>query len=91
MGVFGAFNTACPPSRYWAALRAERNLFVGGMALQVFGWHASRPARSRCSVGLPFFLTGSGLDVTCITMLRSASPGGPATRGEQTPLELRPA
>ena len=51
MGVFGAFNYGLHLFGGYLGGRflSNRNLFVGGMALQVSAAHASRPARSRCS------------------------------------------
>src|SRR5205085_2731841 len=47
-----------------------RNLFVGGMALQVIGCGCiAVGSLVLFYVGLAFFLTGSGLNVTCINMM----------------------
>jgi POT family proton-dependent oligopeptide transporter len=72
MGVFGAFNYGlhlfggCLGGRFLS----NRNLFVGGMVLQVFGCTtiALGTADAMCW-GLALFLTGSGLNVTCINMM----------------------
>jgi POT family proton-dependent oligopeptide transporter len=72
VGVFGAFNYGLHLFGGYLGGRflSNRNLFVGGMVLQVLG--------SACvSVGnvpllywgLALFLTGSGLNVTCINMM----------------------
>ena len=47
MGVFGAFNYGLHLFGGYLGGRflSNRNLFVGGMALQVVGCAASRPAR----------------------------------------------
>src|SRR5881275_286850 len=57
MGVFGAFNYG-------------RHLFGGGMALQVIGCACiAAGSLALFYIGLAFFLTGSGLNVTCINMM----------------------
>lgn len=72
MGVFGAFNYGLHLFGGYLGGRflSNRNLFVGGMVLQVFG--------SACIAGgtvdllywgLALFLTGSGLNVTCLNMM----------------------
>src|SRR6185503_12932939 len=49
---------------------SNRNLFVGGMALQVMGCACvSTGSLALFYVGLALFLTGSGLNVTCINMM----------------------
>src|SRR5437879_2689729 len=49
---------------------SNRNLFVGGMALQVFGCACiATGTLALFYVGLALFLTGSGLNVTCINMM----------------------
>jgi len=72
MGVFGAFNYGLHlfGGYLGGRLLSNRNLFVGGMALQVIGCGCI----ATCSlamfyIGLAFFLTGSGLNVTCINMM----------------------
>lgn len=72
VGVFGAFNYGLHLFGGYLGGRflSNRNLFIGGMVLQMLG--------SACvSVGnvpllywgLALFLTGSGLNVTCINMM----------------------
>ena len=72
MGVFGAFNYGLHLFGGYLGGRflSNRNLFVGGMALQVFGcaWIATGTL-ALFYVGLALFLTGSGLNVTCINMM----------------------
>jgi POT family proton-dependent oligopeptide transporter len=49
---------------------SNRNLFVGGMALQVFGCGCiATGTLALFYLGLALFLTGSGLNVTCINMM----------------------
>src|SRR6266487_6200021 len=49
---------------------SNRNLFVGGMGLQVFGCACiATGTLPLFYVGLALFLTGSGLNVTCINMM----------------------
>src|SRR5205085_1513169 len=49
---------------------SNRNLFVGGMALQVIGCACiATGTLALFYVGLALFLTGSGLNVTCINMM----------------------
>jgi POT family proton-dependent oligopeptide transporter len=49
---------------------SNRNLFVGGMALQVIGCGCiAAGSAAMFYIGLAFFLTGSGLNVTCINMM----------------------
>jgi len=72
MGVFGAFNYGLHLFGGYLGGRflSNRNLFVGGMFLQVFGcgcMAAGTPALFYW--GLALFLTGSGLNVTCINMM----------------------
>jgi proton-dependent oligopeptide transporter, POT family len=72
MGVFGAFNYGLHLFGGYLGGRflSNRNLFVGGMALQVFGCACiSTGTLPMFYVGLAFFLTGSGLNVTCINMM----------------------
>jgi POT family proton-dependent oligopeptide transporter len=72
MGVFGAFNYGLHLFGGYLGGRflSNRNLFVGGMGLQVIGC-ACIAIGSLASfyVGLALFLTGSGLNVTCINMM----------------------
>jgi len=72
MGVFGAFNYGLHLFGGYLGGRflSNRNLFVGGMALQALGcaWLAVGTTAS-LYLGLALFLTGSGLNVTCINMM----------------------
>jgi len=72
MGVFGAFNYGLHLFGGYLGGRflSNRNLFVGGMALQALGcaWIALGTSASMY-LGLALFLTGSGLNVTCINMM----------------------
>jgi proton-dependent oligopeptide transporter, POT family len=72
MGVFGAFNYGLHLFGGYLGGRflSNRNLFVGGMALQVFGCACiSGGSAALLYWGLALFLTGSGLNVTCINMM----------------------
>jgi proton-dependent oligopeptide transporter, POT family len=72
MGVFGAFNYGLHLFGGYLGGRflSNRNLFVGGMALQVVGCAAiAEGSIGALYVGLALFLTGSGLNVTCINMM----------------------
>src|SRR5246500_5006426 len=72
MGVFGAFNYGLHLFGGYLGGRflSNRNLFVGGMALQVVGCGCiAIGSLALFYVGLAFFLTGSGLNVTCINMM----------------------
>src|SRR5678816_1389341 len=72
MGVFGAFNYGLHLFGGYLGGRflSNRNLFVGGMALQVIGCGCiAGGTLALFYVGLAFFLTGSGLNVTCINMM----------------------
>ena len=76
MGVFGAFNYGLHLFGGYLGGRflSNRKLFVGGMALQVFGCACiATGTLALFYVGLAFFLTGSGLNVTCINMMLSRS------------------
>ena len=72
MGVFGAFNYGLHLFGGYLGGRflSNRNLFVGGMVLQVLGC-ALISAGTAASMywGLALFLTGSGLNVTCLNMM----------------------
>src|SRR5579884_3690746 len=72
MGVFGAFNYGLHLFGGYLGGRflSNRNLFVGGMVLQVIGC-ACIAGRTEALLywGLALFLTGSGLNVTCINMM----------------------
>jgi len=72
MGVFGAFNYGLHLFGGYLGGRflSNRNLFVGGMALQVIGCACIAVGTlALFYVGLALFLTGSGLNVTCINMM----------------------
>src|ERR1700724_3996596 len=72
MGVFGAFNYGLHLFGGYLGGRflSNRNLFVGGMALQVIGCGCIAAGTAALFyIGLAFFLTGSGLNVTCINMM----------------------
>ena len=72
MGVFGAFNYGLHLFGGYLGGRflSNRNLFVGGMALQVIGCACiATGTLALFYTGLAFFLTGSGLNVTCINMM----------------------
>jgi POT family proton-dependent oligopeptide transporter len=72
MGVFGAFNYGLHlfGGYLGGRLLSNRNLFVGGMALQVLGCATLALGTTEAMyVGLALFLTGSGLNVTCINMM----------------------
>jgi POT family proton-dependent oligopeptide transporter len=72
MGVFGAFNYGLHLFGGYLGGRflSNRNLFVGGMALQVAGCACiSQGTAALMYWGLALFLTGSGLNVTCINMM----------------------
>src|ERR1700730_1128237 len=72
MGVFGAFNYGLHLFGGYLGGRflSNRNLFVGGMALQVIRCACiATGTLALFYIGLAFFLTGSGLNVTCINMM----------------------
>src|SRR5204862_6420236 len=72
MGVFGAFNYGLHLFGGYLGGRflSNRNLFVGSMALQVCGCACiATGTLALFYVGLALFLTGSGLNVTCINMM----------------------
>ncbi len=72
MGVFGAFNYGLHLFGGYLGGRflSNRNLFVGGMAAQVIGCACiAFGSLAMFYIGLAFFLTGSGLNVTCINMM----------------------
>src|SRR5215468_7099303 len=72
MGVFGAFNYGLHLFGGYLGGRflSNRNLFVGGMVLQVLGCGTiALGTMAAMYWGLAFFLTGSGLNVTCINMM----------------------
>lgn len=71
-GVFGAFNYGLHLFGGYLGGRflSNRNLFVGGMVLQVFGCACIAGGSIPLLYwGLALFLTGSGLNVTCINMM----------------------
>jgi len=72
MGVFGAFNYGLHLFGGYLGGRflSNRGLFVGGMILQVLGCAAIAGGTEPLFYwGLALFLTGSGLNVTCINMM----------------------
>lgn len=72
MGVFGAFNYGLHLFGGYLGGRflSNRNLFIGGMVLQVVGCACIAGGTAALMYwGLAFFLTGSGLNVTCINMM----------------------
>ena len=72
MGVFGAFNYGLHLFGGYLGGRflSNRNLFVGGMVVQVLGCGCmSLGTVAAMYWGLALFLTGSGLNVTCINMM----------------------
>lgn len=72
MGVFGAFNYGLHLFGGYLGGRflSNRNLFVGGMLLQVIGCGLIAIGTAAMLYwGLALFLTGSGLNVTCINMM----------------------
>jgi POT family proton-dependent oligopeptide transporter len=72
MGVFGAFNYGLHLFGGYLGGRflSNRNLFVGGMLLQVLGCACiSGGTIGMLYWGLALFLTGSGLNVTCLNMM----------------------
>ncbi len=71
-GVFGAFNYGLHLFGGYLGGRflSNRNLFIGGMVLQFFGSAClSLGTVEMMYVGLALFLTGSGLNVTCLNMM----------------------
>ena len=72
MGIFGAFNYGLHLFGGFLGGRflSNRNLFIAGMALQVVGCGCIAGGTVELLYwGLAFFLTGSGLNVTCINMM----------------------
>jgi len=72
MGLFGAFNYGLHLFGGYLGGRclSNRNLFVGGMVLQVLGCGAiAGGSLAGLYWGLALFLTGSGLNVTCLNMM----------------------
>jgi len=71
-GVFGAFNYGLHLFGGYLGGRflSNRNLFIGGMVLQFFGSACvAMGTPAMLYVGLALFLTGSGLNVTCLNMM----------------------
>ena len=86
MGVFGAFNYGLHLFGGYLGGRflSNRKLFVGGMALQVIGCACiATGTLALFYVGLALFLTGSGLNVTCINMMLTQrfTPDDPRREG----------
>src|ERR1700741_2480664 len=86
MGVFGAFNYGLHLFGGYLGGRflSNRNLFVGGMALQVIGCACiATGTLALFYVGLALFLTGSGLNVTCLNMMLTQrfTPDDPRREG----------
>ena len=86
MGVFGAFNYGLHLFGGYLGGRflSNRNLFVGGMVLQVIGCACiAAGTLALFYVGLALFLTGSGLNVTCINMMLTQrfTPDDPRREG----------
>ncbi|CCG87561.1 peptide MFS transporter [Erwinia piriflorinigrans] len=72
MGVFGAFNYGLHLFGGYLGGRflSNRSLFTLGMVLQIAGcWTLSGQSAEGLYWGLAMFLTGSGLNVTCINMM----------------------
>src|SRR5438874_4255864 len=72
MGVFGAFNYGLHLFGGYLGGRflSNRKLFVGSMAVQMIGCACiATGTLALFYVGLALFLTGSGLNVTCINMM----------------------
>ena len=85
MGVFGAFNYGLHLFGGYLGGRflSNRNLFVGGMLLQVLGCACiSGDTLALLYWGLALFLTGSGLNVTCINMMLTQRFAAADTRRE---------
>jgi POT family proton-dependent oligopeptide transporter len=86
MGVFGAFNYGLHLFGGYLGGRflSNRNLFVGGMALQVLGCACIAMGSAPMMYwGLALFLTGSGLNVTCLNMMLTQrfTPDDPRREG----------
>lgn len=72
MGIFGAFNYGLHLFGGYLGGRylSNRNLFVMGMVLQVIGCYLiAEMGVDGLYWGLAMFLTGSGLNVTCLNMM----------------------
>src|ERR1700761_3253250 len=86
MSLFGAFNYGLHLFGGYLGGRfmSNRNLFVGGMALQVLGCACiATGSVPMLYWGLALFLTGSGLNVTCINMMLTQrfTPDDPRREG----------
>ena len=86
MGVFGAFNYGLHLFGGYLGGRflSNRKLFVGSMAVQVIGCACiATGTLALFYVGLALFLTGSGLNVTCINMMLTQrfTPDDPRREG----------
>lgn len=86
MSLFGAFNYGLHLFGGYLGGRflSNRNLFVGGMALQVVGCGLiATGGGAMLYWGLALFLTGSGLNVTCINMMLTQrfTPDDPRREG----------
>jgi len=86
MSLFGAFNYGLHLFGGYLGGRflSNRNLFVGGMALQVAGCGLiATGSAAMLYWGLALFLTGSGLNVTCINMMLTQrfTPDDPRREG----------
>ncbi len=85
MGVFGAFNYGLHLFGGYLGGRflSNRNLFVGGMVLQVLGCACLAAGGAAWLYwGLALFLTGSGLNVTCLNMMLTQRYAPEDTRRE---------
>jgi len=85
MGMFGAFNYGLHLFGGYLGGRflSNRNLFVGGMVLQVFGCACIAAGSAGMMYwGLALFLTGSGLNVTCLNMMLTQRYAPEDTRRE---------
>ncbi len=72
MGLFGAFNYGLHlvGGYLGGRLLSNRNLFLGGMLLQMAGCAViAGGGVPALYLGLALFLTGSGLNVTCLNMM----------------------
>jgi POT family proton-dependent oligopeptide transporter len=85
MGVFGAFNYGLHLFGGYLGGRflSNRNLFIGGMVLQALGCACIAEGTVALMYwGLAMFLTGSGLNVTCINMMLTQRYAPEDTRRE---------
>src|SRR5438552_5129242 len=86
MGVFGAFNSGLHLFGGYLGGRflSTRKLFLGSMAVQVIGCACiATGTLALFYVGLALFLTGSGLNVTCINIMLTQrfTPDDPRREG----------